>query len=227
MYKHQSDDKFYFGPVWDFDIAYENDLRIYPINYNPNWIYASTGSTANGVQDLVNQILSDASMMVELKNIWANYRSRGIITKDILLKVVDDYASELEASQKLNFQVWNIMNQQVHMNPYVWGSYSAEVKNVKNYITNRTVWMDKKLEYNPTEIKNTEQSKIFHWVETNTLYIKGLSDNTNVQIFDLTGRNVQTIECSGTFSTNLERGSSIVRISDYHAGRTTLKCIIP
>jgi len=227
MYKHLGDEKFYFGPVWDFDIAYENDSRTYPINNNPNWIYATTGSTANGVRDLVNHILSDASMMVELKNIWANYRSRGIIKEDVLLKVVDDYASEMDASQKLNFKVWNIMNQQVHMNPVVWGSYAAEVNNVKNYISKRIVWMDYKLEYDPTRVKNTEQSKIFQWVEANTLYIKGLSDNANVQIFDLTGRNVQTIECSGTLTTNLERGCYIVRISDREDGNSTLKCIIP
>ena len=29
--KERLDDKFYFGPVWDFDIAFDNDKRIYPV----------------------------------------------------------------------------------------------------------------------------------------------------------------------------------------------------
>ena len=56
MYKKRNNDKFYFGPVWDFDIAYENDYRTYPINDNPEWIYASTGSSARGVRKMVNRI---------------------------------------------------------------------------------------------------------------------------------------------------------------------------
>ena len=28
--KERLEDKFYFGPVWDFDIAFDNDIRVYP-----------------------------------------------------------------------------------------------------------------------------------------------------------------------------------------------------
>ena len=31
MTKERSDDKLHFGPVWDFDIAFDNDNRIYPV----------------------------------------------------------------------------------------------------------------------------------------------------------------------------------------------------
>lgn len=31
MYKHRGNDTIYVGPVWDFDLAFENDKRTYPI----------------------------------------------------------------------------------------------------------------------------------------------------------------------------------------------------
>jgi len=117
IYKKLNDDKLYFGPVWDFDIAYENNYRTYPINNNPDWIYISKGSTANGVRDLVTRLFTDPALLSELKATYASYRNSGIITESALLKIADDYALELEKSQKLNFMRWNILNVPVHMNP--------------------------------------------------------------------------------------------------------------
>lgn len=42
-----------------------------------------------------------------------------------------------DQSQKLNFIRWPILNSYEHMNPQVSGSYSGEVKVVKDYITGR------------------------------------------------------------------------------------------
>jgi len=226
MYKKRGDDKYYFGPVWDFDIAYENDNRTYPINDNPDWIFATTGSTASGAREMMSQILSVASVNIELNTVWSKYRNSGAITKEALWKVVDDYAAELNESQKLNFEVWDIMDVVVHQNPVVWGSYEAEVQNVKDYIAGRIDWMDYKLDFH-SAVKTANASKILHWIQANELYIKGLSENAKIEIFDLTGRIVQTTICSGIFQTHLERGGYIVRITDSLSGNNTLKCLIP
>ena len=39
------------------------------------------------------------------------------------------------------------MNRYVHQNPKIWGSYAAEVDNVRNFIRKRLDWMDHKLGY--------------------------------------------------------------------------------
>ena len=39
------------------------------------------------------------------------------------------------------------MNSYVHQNPRLWGSYAAEVQNVRQYMKNRIAWMDRKLNY--------------------------------------------------------------------------------
>ena len=55
---------------------------------------------------------------------------------------VDETAALLEESQQLNFKRWPILSQRVHQNPKAYGSYAAEVENVKNYITKRLTKFD-------------------------------------------------------------------------------------
>lgn len=226
MYKKRGSDKYCFGPVWDFDIAYENDGRTYPINDNSEWIFASTGSTANGARAMMSAIISVASIDDELKMVWSKYRNSGAITKDKLWKVVDDYATELNESQKLNFEVWDIMDIKVHENPMIWGSYEAEVQNVKDYIANRIDWMDYKLDFH-SALNTVNASKIQHWIQAHELSIKGLSENAKVEIMDLTGRLVKKAICSESYQTNLDRGVYVVRVTDSLSGNKTFKCLIP
>ena len=35
FYKKRGDDKFYFGPIWDFDLGFDNDQRLTPTNDKP------------------------------------------------------------------------------------------------------------------------------------------------------------------------------------------------
>ena len=39
------------------------------------------------------------------------------------------------------------MNQYVHQNPVLWGSYKAEVDNARSFLKKRITWMDNKLGY--------------------------------------------------------------------------------
>ena len=51
----------------------------------------------------------------------------------------------LNESQELNFIRWPIMNQYVHQNPRIRGSYEAEVENIRSFISKRISWMDRKM----------------------------------------------------------------------------------
>jgi len=228
MYKYRNDEKFYFGPCWDFDLAYENDNRTYPINGTidqprTEWVYKSGGSAAGGVRDIVDKILNDSYTYKQLKNIWAQYRDQGVISEHALHSVVDNYASEMEASQQLNFVRWPIMNDYVHQNPQIYGSYEGEVQNVKNYISNRILWIDTKLSYVPGTVKNrsTNTSDVHIWTDANTLHVAGLSSSVKVEIIDLTGRMIFSQIASETMTVYLNKGIYIVR-----TGETVLKCII-
>ena len=236
LYKKRDENQFYFAPIWDLDLAFENDERTYPINQRSGnqWIYASTGSTANGMRDLVNRILSDPNLVKEMEEIYAYYRDRNIISEESLLKVVDSYAEELNESQQLNFLRWPILKQKIHANPVIHGSYEAEVENVRNFIKGRIIWMDKKLNYVPNSIDQgaiTERlasNNLCIGTEKNTLYIKNVTESISVKIVDVTGKTVVgSTQIKTDYTANLPKGVYFLIIATEAKEPNTYKCIIP
>jgi hypothetical protein len=228
MYKKRNDDKFYFGPVWDFDLAYENDNRTYPINNNSNWIYASTGSVAHGnVRNLINRLFTDDNFVLQLRAIYANYRSKGIISKEALLEIVDDYASLMKHSQRLNFMRWDIMNQLVHQNPRLHGNYEAEVNNIKRYISERIDWMDRRLFYVPTgKPRIPNLSDIIVFSQENTICFNNVLESVKITITDIAGRVIHSGIIKNNTSTTVPKGAYIILISDLNGNRKTIKCLV-
>ncbi len=187
MTKQASDDHFYVGPVWDFDLAFENDNRTYPINNKSDYIYRSGGSCAGNMRTFVSSLINDATVNAQLKSIYAEARNHGL-TPAHMTAFIDSLALELEASQRLNFMRWDILNSYVHMNPRTYGSYQGEVNNVKNYLTNRFTWFDKKMQYVPStveEITPAENVVEKRLINGQICIIKG------DQIYDIMGRKVE------------------------------------
>ena len=145
MYKQRGEDKLYVGPVWDFDIAFENDNRTYPINNHTQWVY-QYGSVEGYMRTLTTNIINDMTTKAQLIDIWDEARHNGI-DEESLLAFIDNMSEQLQESQKLNFTRWPILNQYVHQNPRIYGSYQGEVNNVKNYLKERITWIDNKLGY--------------------------------------------------------------------------------
>lgn len=158
MYKERNDNKLYTGPVWDFDLAFDNDQRIYPVCNKSDYIYRSGGSCAGNMRQFVdNIVVYDASSKARLVEIWDEARQGGL-TEENMVAYIDNMEQMLQQSQKLNFMRWPIMNTRVHQNPTTWGSYTAEVQNVRRYMRERIAWMDKKLGYTyvPSAINHIE-----------------------------------------------------------------------
>ena len=147
MYKHRENDTIFIGPIWDFDIAFENDQRTYPINSKKDFIYRSGGSTTGNMRVFTyNIIVRNNDARAKLWEIWKEAREKDI-NEQHLVGYINKLEEHLNASQKLNFMRWPIMNELVHENPVVWGDYAAEVQNVRCYISERLLWMDEKLGY--------------------------------------------------------------------------------
>ena len=158
MYKERDDDTMYTGPVWDFDIAFDNDYRTYPVNNKSDYIYRSGGSYAGTMKQMVDIfVLQNQTSQAKLLEIWDQAR-RTLVTEESLVAYIDQMEEELDASQRLNFMRWPILNTKVHMNPKTWGSYKAEVENVRRFMKERLTWMDKRLgyTYDPSGIQEME-----------------------------------------------------------------------
>lgn len=190
MYKKRGDALLYVGPVWDFDIAFENDKRTYPINSLSNYLSLSGISSAAGsMRTLATLIVSyDKATKKELSDLWSKMRRNGFSEK-YLCDFIDHWAAEMDASQRLNFMRWDILNQAVHENPQVAGSYDGEIAWVKNYITQRIPWMDNMIGYDPASADEIP-------LDGNTLT---LNDQASWTIYNAAGQKVAAMQ--GSLST--------------------------
>jgi hypothetical protein len=133
FYKNKTDSKLYAGPVWDFDIAANNDYRkadtqnllMLDIGFEPKiWI---------------NQLLKDKEFKKRIRSRWNEIKGEKLNT---LEKYIDLKAAEINKSQQKNFYKWPILNEKIYNNYQVAGSYPGEVTYLKNYIKNRIIWLD-------------------------------------------------------------------------------------
>lgn len=147
MYKNRGEDRFTVAPCWDFDLAFNNDNRIYPVNGRNDWVYRSGGSAANGMPAFVSRVLSDPYAATRMKEIWKRMRDSRQFSATSLVAFVDSLTDVLDASQALNFKRWPILNSLVHQNVEAKGSYRGEVDVLRDYIPSRIEWIDGHLGY--------------------------------------------------------------------------------
>lgn len=200
QYKKRGEDKAYTGPVWDFDIAFDNDYRTYPLNNKSEFVCFNGGSTAGSMGQFVRRVvLQDAQTIPELREIWAVARCNGIDSASLCMWI-DSIAEEIDRSQTFTFMRWDILNRQEHMNPVARGSFAAEVAYLKDYISKRVEWMDKRLGYVHTDVQSLVTSSPLP-----------------IAIWDIMGRMVYT----GSEMPMLENGLYVVQEN----GQTTIKLI--
>lgn len=150
LWKERGDDQFHVGPSWDFDLAFNNDNRTYPVQNHKTWIYCSGGSGAGSTSSLVTRILSDPTAYNRLCELWAVARDSCGMTPDAMVALVDSLSDRLYASQRLNFMRWPILGSYVHQNAFAYSTYEEEVAVVRKYVKDRFDFMDQKLKYGET-----------------------------------------------------------------------------
>lgn len=189
IYKERSDPKLYFGPVWDFDIAFENDYRTYPINGKSDYVYRSGGSSAGSMSALVTSLLGYGEVQTQMQEEWRRMRDECHFTAESFCDYIDSIASALALSQQLNFQRWKILPVSVHMNPVTYTTYEQYVEALKNYVTARIQWLDRKLDYKaPTAVETviTDDVPVAVYVlPDGMIVVDGTSEH--YQVYDITG----------------------------------------
>ena len=193
IYKHRSDPKMYFGPVWDFDIAFDNDNRTYPILSKPDYVYRSGGSSAGSMSTFVTLLINRPEVKAQLEKEWQTMRDKQNFTAESICAYIDSIADDLDASQRLNFLRWPILAQYVHMNPVAFRTYGEYINTLKNYVTGRIQWLDKKLNYvpAPSGVETTATAAVSVFAQADgTLVING-SDKA-YDVYDASGRRCLT-----------------------------------
>ena len=146
-----SDEPFRVCTVWDFDLAFENDRRTYPINGLSSYVCLSSKSSAAGdMRNFVRRIVN--TQKDRISELWSQARNEGGMSKEQMMVYVDSLAGVLQQSQEMNFMRWPILSVKVQQNFQALGSYDREVEFLKSFIAARFDWMDKKAGYEKPDI---------------------------------------------------------------------------
>lgn len=196
MIKRRNDPKLYTGPVWDFDLGYNNDWRVYPVTSRSGNSYlwdCGAASAAGNMRYLAQRVfLKDESTTAEILDIWREARRAGF-SADWLLELIDRTAAELDESQTLNFKRWPILNEKVHMNAVAMGSYESEVEFVRSYIRGQIPHLDQVIGFDPysdpilSGVAESAVAMVSWYVEGNLLHVDG---DGEISLYTLDGRAV-------------------------------------
>ena len=135
VYKERGDDKIYFGPVWNFDLSFDNAMSLYPTNEKKNFAYkfSLSDGTAN---KLVDNILSNEIVLKKVKETW-DEMTNSVFTKKIILDFLDEQIKYINESQRLNYIKWDVLKKRQFLEARCRGSFQAEVDYLKDFVEKR------------------------------------------------------------------------------------------
>ena len=84
MYKKRGDMKAYTGPVWDFDLAFDNDKRLYPISEYQKYLLSSAPNTYPFTRHI---LYADQWTREQRLEYWHRARNAGINADELCLFV--------------------------------------------------------------------------------------------------------------------------------------------
>lgn len=142
FYKDRDDSLLYWGPLWDFDIAYNNDNR------------TDRATTNNTTEQMMADVAYRGSK-VWVQRMWedpwfgrlVNRRFKEAVDGGMeayLHTVVDSLSSLLEESQEQNYRLWGI-NKRAYHEVVVYSTYDQYIADLKQFITDHLNYLSREL----------------------------------------------------------------------------------
>ena len=154
MTKKRNDEKIYFGPVWDFDLAFDNDRRVFSTLNKTNFLF-KYDSSAGTMREFAVKLLNNEKLLEKIKETWREMTQEKV-TKEKILEFIEEEAEKIHESQKLNFKRWDILNKRINASPTARCSYKRELAYLKDYIPKRFDLVNKIVEAATTTSVNEE-----------------------------------------------------------------------
>ena len=133
FYKDQADSLLYWGPLWDYDIAYNNDTRK-PGTQTRLMTDYGYGQT----KEWINRMWSDPWFAKLVNRRYTELLDAGLV--DYLYNKIDSLTELLQRSQELNYQKWGI-SQRVYHELVLYSSYDQYITDLKAFISDHSEWL--------------------------------------------------------------------------------------
>lgn len=130
LYKDQDDPRLYFGPLWDYDIAYNNCNRVGDVT-NQTMVDAGFGSDLTKVW--VKRMIQDPWFNEAINRAWKQKVDEGL--EEYLYQYIDSMAAYLDQSQEKNYSRYSITSH-VYNEIYLYSTYAEYIAQLKDFIGN-------------------------------------------------------------------------------------------
>ncbi len=145
IYKKRNNPKFYFGPLWDYDLAFNNDSRLGDATLK------LMREDAQKYKVWIKRFWEDPWFQKAVNGRWKKLVNNGLEQK------LTDYITAthllINQSQKLNFEKWQILETIVHLEQFTFPTYEENIEFMKFYIKRRIAFL------NEGFIKEKKQNK--------------------------------------------------------------------
>ena len=136
------------GPIWDFNLAFGNANYCGGGEFDV-WAYKFNERCPDDFWQIPfwwERFMEDTYFRNLLKERWNELRISQFNESNILLKI-DNYTSLFESSGSLdaNFKRWPVLGEYVWPNKFVGNTYSQEIDYLKEWISNRLLWLDNEI----------------------------------------------------------------------------------
>jgi hypothetical protein len=146
MYKRRGYDKLFFGPVWDCDKGWDNDVRVPHSQYQPLkslMLYAGFWMPSYVSNDWFQKVWSDPEFRKFVAARWAAKKGElKAKTEEVLTEVPAKMAKAIEA----NFKVWPFYYQYSSEAKMPAATYEQEIQRIRTLSANREALLD--IEFN-------------------------------------------------------------------------------
>jgi hypothetical protein len=150
--KERNDDKFYFGPVWDFDLGFDNDRRLIPTSEKPEFTL-NYGDSAGTTREFVKTLIGNKNVIGYIKKTWDNLCAT-VLTEKVLIDFLDEKREYIKESAELDILKWDHYVATTSGNGRQgWGgggmlgrkneNFEVSVEIIKDYVKNRFISLTK------------------------------------------------------------------------------------
>ncbi len=133
FYKDQNDSLLYWGPLWDYDIAYGNDTRLGDTSRK-----LMTDVGYGQTKQWINRMWADPWFAKLVNKRLNEALDDGLV--DHMFSAIDSLTLLLDESQQLNYKKWGI-NTKMYHERVLYSSYNQYVDDLKSFITIHTDYL--------------------------------------------------------------------------------------
>lgn len=137
MYKKKDDQKFYWGPLWDYDIAFNNCNRVGDVS---EALMINKGFGGDLTQKWVLQMWKDPWFVQLINRTWQEYLARGI--EEHVVDYIDSMSVVIDRSQAMNFQKWPI-DRRDYNEIVLFSTYQEGIDYLKSFLHTHCAYLTK------------------------------------------------------------------------------------